>query len=206
MKKHDSITLIFALAAALWPAVSSVASAETELPAVAASAVAALCAKTLDNQTVHLTSGSGWKVIYFWSAVCPCVRSCETLSLNPAAEKYKGQVTVYAVASGRFENTLDKTKLEQIIATHHLSFPVLMDPDHQVADALGAMVTPECYIIDPNNNVVFAGMPDDSRAYLDNTGKVGFTHAYLNTALAQALAGQPITQPVNKSFGCLIGK
>jgi hypothetical protein len=59
-------------------------------------------------------------------------------------------------------------------------------------------------LIDPQGGVVFSGVPDDSRRYLDTTGKSGVTRSYLGRALAEALAGKTVSQPQVKDQGCII--
>jgi hypothetical protein len=94
--------------------------------------------------------------------------------------------------------------MQASVQSHHLPYQALLDTRHQALDSLGAVTTPQCFLLDPNNRVVFAGMPDNSSEYVIETGKDGFTKSYLADALAQALAGKPVTAPESKSFGCAI--
>lgn len=165
--------------------------------------IAALPAMTLGGAPFDLTARHGWKVVYFWSAECPCVRACERYSFLPLAQKYRGRVAFYAVAASRFDLDQPPAKFAQSVQAHSLPFPVLRDPSHRIASALGARVTPQTFLLDPQNRVVFSGMPDDSRRYLGNP-KRGVAQTYLARALAEALAGQPITQPKTENQGCII--
>lgn len=167
-------------------------------------AVASLSATNLDGAPIDLAARPGWRVVYFWSGACPCVTACERYSFVPLAKKYKGKVSFFAVASCGYDLHQTRPKLRQTIAARHLPFPVLLDPSHKVAQALGAKVTPQAFLLDPEGRVVFSGMPDDSRRYLDETGKAGVSRGYLARALSQALAGKPITQPQVKDAGCII--
>ena len=161
-------------------------------------------AVTLGGAPVDLFSCPGWRVVYFWSAACPCVSACERYSFVPLAKKYKGKVSFFAVASGGYDLGLPRPQLSQTIAARRLPFRVLLDPQHGVAKALGARVTPQAFLLDPQGRVVFSGMPDDSRRYLDATGKAGISRGYLARALTQALAGRPVTQPEVRDQGCII--
>lgn len=165
---------------------------------------APLPAVAFDGQQLNLMSQPGWKVVYFWSGACPCVTACERWTFLPLAKRYQGRVHFYAVVSGRFDLDLPRDQLRQKVAARHLPYPVLLDPHHEVAQALGATVTPEAFLLDPQNRVIFAGVPDDSRRYLSRTGRSGVTQTYLSHAIAQALAGRPVTAPQVKDQGCII--
>jgi len=160
--------------------------------------------KTLDGKALDLAAQPGWKVIYFWSATCPCVRACESFTFVPLSRRYKGKVAFYAVASDGYDLKLPPGQLAHQITQRRLPFPVLLDATHQVALALNAKVTPQAFLMDPQNHVVFAGVPDDSRRYQANNGHWGVSKTYLAQAIAQALAGQPVTVPRVKDEGCII--
>ena len=174
--------------------------------AVLAASHVPLKAMTTAGKTIDMGAVPGWRVVYFWSTDCPCVRDCERLSLVPLAHKYKGQVTFFAVASNATDLAADRTGLISNIGLHHLPYPVLLDPHHAVADALEAKVTPQAFLIAPDGHVVFQGAPDDSWEYKARTGQPGLTQRYLADALTAALAGKPVARPFVKSFGCGIAR
>jgi hypothetical protein len=167
-------------------------------------AVSGLTVTTLDGRKLDLAAQPGWKVIYFWGAECPCVTACEQYSLVPMAERYKGKVTFYGVVSGGYDLGLAKSELAGDIKSRHLPYPVVLDPNHATARALDARVTPQTFVLDPQNRIVFAGMPDDSRRYIKLSKPGGVKHTYLSQALAQALAGKPVTTPTTEQEGCII--
>ena len=73
-----------------------------------------------------------------------------------------------------------------------------------IANALSASVTPQTAIIDPNNKVVYFGMPDNSLTSLLGAPQPGSNTTYLANALSQALAGRIIAVAQNWSLGCKI--
>jgi len=158
---------------------------------------------TLDGKPVDLATKPGWKVIYFWSAECPCVEACEQYSFLPLAKQYAGKVSFYGVVSGGYDLTLGKA-LTDSIRQRHLPYSVLCDNSHAVALALNASVTPQTFILDPQNRVVFAGMADDSRRYLKDAKPGGVKHTFLSEALAEALAGKQVSHPTNQLEGCIV--
>ena len=165
-----------------------------------------LSATTSDGPPVNLAARPGWEVVYFWSGACPCVRACERYSFVPLANKYRGRVGFFAVASDGWDLTLPRPQLMAQIKAHRLPYPVLLDNTHQIAKSLGAKVTPQTFVLDPQGRVVFAGMPDDSRRYLFQPGPAGkrVEHTYLSVALAQALSGRPVTPAPLPEAGCIV--
>lgn len=163
-----------------------------------------LTAQTLDGAPFDIAAQPGWKVVYFWSAACPCVTACEQYSFLPLVAKYAGKVQFYAVVSGKYDLDMPGPKLRANLAAHHLPYTVLLDSDHAVVTTLNGQVTPETFLLDPQNRIVFSGMPDDTRRYLARTGHSGGTQSYLGQALKQALAGKPITKPHTENQGCII--
>jgi|GEM_PF-1947176 len=159
---------------------------------------------TFDGKPMDIASAHGWRVLYFWSSSCPCVRACETTSLVPLAREYAGKVTFYAVLSDGFDLGKTPAELHSDVTSHHLPYSVVLDRSHAVAKELGAEVTTQTYVIDPSNRIVFSGAPDDSRQLLKSTGRTKATKTYLATALKEALAGKALSNPHPKGVGCII--
>ena len=133
----------------------------------------------LDGNPLDIASQPGWKVIYFWSAECPCVKACETYSLIPLAEKYAGKVSFFAVDADGFDLAKPVGELKSEAAAHKLPYAVVLDKTHETTKVLDAQVTPECFLLDPENHIVYSGMPDDSKRFLLTTGKRGVAESYL---------------------------
>ena len=165
-----------------------------------------LAATTPGGRAIDLSAVPGWRVVYFWSASCPCVSACERYSFAPLAEEYRGRVAFFAVASDGWDLAMPRRQLLAGIAARRLPYPVLLDTTHSVALGLGARVTPQTFVLDPQGRVVFRGMPDDSRRFLTAPGPDGrrVAHTYLSVALAQALAGRPVTASPLPEAGCIV--
>jgi hypothetical protein len=67
------------------------------------------------------------------------------------------------------------------------------------AHAFGATRTPEAFLFDKENKLVYHGTIDDSTY---DAAKV--THPYLENALESLVAGKAIADPETKSVGCTI--
>jgi hypothetical protein len=218
--------LFLALIAATYPTVRAQQEARKGAPAppaakkektehfspVLGKVIASLPVVTMEGNELDIARETGWKVVYFWSPMCPCVRNCQKLSLIPLAKAYQSKgVNFYAVASNESNVLIDKRADGKEVALLHLPagvglwppYPIVADPRHRAADLLSATTTPQTFLLDPQNRVVFTGNPDDSEEILKATGRSGEKKKdYLADALTAAIAGKPITTPVAPALGC----
>ncbi len=187
-----------------------------------------LIAATQAGSPINLSQVRGWKVVYFWSSSCPCVASCQRVSITPLARKYRNKVRFFAIASNAANLAYEKetgqgaqSGAEQGHQQERITLaladvaeqapppgcPLLLDPHHRLADRLKATHTPQAFLLSPDNRVVFRGDPDNSVEVRARTGKEGVTRRYLADALRQALAGKKITRPViTAALGCAIDR
>jgi peroxiredoxin len=83
--------------------------------------------------------------------------------------------------------------------THGFAFPVVKDDANKVADAYGAMKTPEVYVVSPRGELLYHGRIDESQDDPKNVKSPD-----LRNALEAILAGKPVPAPETKAFGCTI--
>ena len=79
---------------------------------------------------------------------------------------------------------------------------LLLDPDGTVGRRYGAKTTPHLFLIGPEGRVLYAGAIDD-RPSVDPDDIPGATN-YLQQALDEALAGEPVSVPQTKPYGCSV--
>lgn len=80
---------------------------------------------------------------------------------------------------------------------------VLLDPAGDMARSYGAKVTPHMYIIDQAGNLAYSGAIDSNvSARLDADGRP--VKEFFRTALEQVMAGQDVSRPMTRAFGCSI--
>jgi peroxiredoxin len=82
---------------------------------------------------------------------------------------------------------------------HGFTFPVVKDEGNRIADAYGAMKTPEVFVISPKGDLVYHGRIDESQ---DDASQARSPD--LRNALEAILAGRPVPAPETKAFGCTI--
>src|SRR5205085_9808404 len=83
-------------------------------------------------------------------------------------------------------------------AEKHLTFAILKDNGNRVADRLGAAHTPEAFLLDASNKLVYHGRIDNSL----NPANVSAND--LRDAIDAILAGKPVATTEAKAFGCSI--
>ena len=79
---------------------------------------------------------------------------------------------------------------------------VLLDPEGRIGRAYGAKTTPHLYIIDEAGKLVYMG-GIDSLATAD-PADIAKANQYVRIALKERAAGQPISAPVTRSYGCSV--
>jgi peroxiredoxin len=79
---------------------------------------------------------------------------------------------------------------------------LLLDPDGTVGRRYGAKTTPHLFLISPEGRLLYAGAIDD-RPSVDPDDIPGATN-YLQQALDEALAGEPVSVPQTKPYGCSV--
>lgn len=78
----------------------------------------------------------------------------------------------------------------------------LMDADGKVGRAYGARTTPHMYVIDPAGKLVYAGAIDSKPS--NNPADVTTATNHVKVALAESLAGKPVSTPVTRPYGCSV--
>lgn len=79
---------------------------------------------------------------------------------------------------------------------------VVLDSDGTVGRAFGARTTPHLVVIDPTGELAYMGAIDDVPTARDED--LARATQLVDRALEQATAGQPVTVPVSRPYGCAI--
>jgi len=79
---------------------------------------------------------------------------------------------------------------------------VLLDPSGAVGRAYGAKTTPHMYVIDPDGVLLYNGAIDDKPS--TRLSDIEGARNYLVQALSEAMAGQPVSVPTSRPYGCSV--
>lgn len=148
------------------------------------------------DQGVHRLSDEHGRVVVlnFWSAVCPWSRRADE-ALGPMLEAWAERVAYWPIASNADE-TLEVIRK----AASERGLPlVLRDADHRIADAYGAVSTPQFFVIDPDGSLRYSGALDDV-TFRKRTP----SRAYLTEAVEAVLAGRDPEIHQTAAYGCAL--
>lgn len=147
------------------------------------------------DQSLNSLKGKNGSVIIFVATKCP-VSNAYNERMEKLAQDFKARgISVIGINANAAESA-DAVKAHA--AQNNLNFPILKDPSNKVADRLGATVTPEAYLLDANNKLVYRGRIDNAKdAAMVNSSE-------LRDAIEATLAGKPVAKPTATAFGCSI--
>ena len=138
--------------------------------------------------------GKNGTVIIFLSTQCPVVNKFYKERIAQISKDYAAKGFNFIGLNANSTETAEQIKAN---ATERgYAFPVLIDKKNVVADQLGAQVTPEVFVFDKQNTLVYRGGIDN-----DREGK-NITAHYLTDALDATANGKAIAKTETQSFGC----
>ncbi len=78
----------------------------------------------------------------------------------------------------------------------------LLDPTGRLGHLYDAKTSPHMFIIDPSGTLIYNGAIDDQPTP-DPASVTGATN-YVSRALAEAMAGKPVSVPTSRPYGCSV--
>ncbi len=144
-------------------------------------------------------------VLAFLGTECPLAK-LYVLRLNELAAEFSSQGVSFVGIDSNLQDSL--TEIGAFARSHHVSFPFLKDNNNELADRLGAVRTPEVFLLDRERIVRYRGRIDDQYGFKTGAGylKSKLDERSLADAIRQVLLGKTVTHPVREAQGCLIGR
>ena len=141
-------------------------------------------------------------VVMFISNHCPYVKHLRHEVANVAGEYQVRGVEFVAVNANDVVNYPDDSPAKMAEEVKHMgyTFPYLYDETQEVAKAYHAACTPEFYVFDKDQILVYRGQFDDSR----RNSAIPVTGNDVRAALDAVLAGKPVSPNQTPSIGCNI--
>ncbi len=162
------------------------------------SKVANFTLTSVDGKQISLDSykGNDIVVLDFWSCQCPVSAKYEDYMKKLSSDYAPKKVVFLALDANVPESTDWITKVAK---ERDVTFPILLDKGHVLADKFNAQHTPELFILDKNGVVQYHGAPDNQKTSADANYK-----DYARQAIDSLLAGKDVSTKETKAFGCSI--
>jgi peroxiredoxin len=195
-----SLASMFFAAAALAPAAFAA-------PAVGQTAPA-FSATDTSGKTVQLADFKGKHVVLEWvNPGCSFVQkhyNSANMQATQQAASAKGVVWLAVNSTATTHGDyLAPAALASWMANHKAAATAtLMDTDGRIGRAYGARTTPQMVLIDPNGKVLYGGAIDSKASA--NVADIKTATNHVNAALAEALAGKPVTVAQTQPYGCSV--
>lgn len=160
------------------------------------------------GKTVQLADFKDRFVVLEWTNDgCPFVQKHYTSGNMQALQKSatdSGAVWLSVISSAPGKQGHVSGKEADALSAKRGAHPshVLLDASGDVGRLYGAKTTPHMFIVDPNGTLVYAGSIDS----IASTDVDDITKAkpYVKTALAEAMAGKPVSEAATAPYGCSV--
>jgi len=137
--------------------------------------------------------------VIFIATRCPYSNAFNHVMASLAHEYEGRDVAFIAINANKTEPVAE---VAEHARAHGLDFLVLKDEGNQIADRLGASVTPEVFLLDNTWTLRYHGALGNSHEPTTNADKT--TDDEIRPALDDILAGKPVAVTETKAFGCTI--
>jgi hypothetical protein len=195
--------LAFSLATALMAAAGPAdAAATVGQPAPAFSAVDA------SGKTVALADFKGRHVVLEWvNPGCPYVQKhYNSANMQGTQKAATAQGVVWLAVNSTAPDAGDymtPAAMAQWMQGHKAAATAtLMDSDGKVGRLYGARTTPHMFVVDPAGTLVYAGAIDSKPTA--NPADIATATNHVKVALAESLAGKPVSTPATRAYGCSV--
>ena len=154
------------------------------------------------GEPVRLSDFAGQVVVLEWfNDQCPFVKKWYVNGdMNELAAEYAEEGVVWlAIDSSNFT---DVEQNAEIAGEWGIDRPLLSNPDGDVGQMYGAKTTPHMYVIDAEGTLVYAGAIDSNSSA--NPDDIEDADNYVAAALDEVLAGESVSTPETKAYGCSV--
>jgi peroxiredoxin len=157
--------------------------------------------KGVDEKTYSLSDFAGKEglLIIFMCNHCPYVKAKIDIIVK-LQEKWGDRVAVVGVNSNDSKYPGEGMKLmKEFAKERHMQFPYLLDETQEVAKAYGATCTPDPFLFDKEQQLVFHGRIDDALEPGDQAQE-----NTMDENIAKLVSGGEVPDELKPSMGCSI--
>lgn len=153
------------------------------------------------SNVIEIQQSNKGKVIFTLDPECPLCKSY-TKEINNLFQKYQNEIDFFNVFPTK---QYDEIKINDFIKQNLVHIPNIIDTNHVITNYLDAQVTPECFLLDSNLNILYSGLINDWIKELGRKSQHINNH-YLEENIKLFLNKEPITINHTKAIGCIIQK
>jgi peroxiredoxin len=161
-----------------------------------------------DGKAYSLADFKGKYVVLEWTNHdCPFVKKHYGSGNMQAQQKEltgKGAVWLSIVSSapGK-QGHVDAAKANELTKTRNAApSAVLLDPSGEAGRKYEAKTTPHMYVVAPDGKLIYMGGIDSVPSA--DPADIAKATPYVKVALAEAMAGKPVTEASTKPYGCSV--
>lgn len=158
----------------------------------------------VSGKTISLAtfSESQALLVMFICQHCPFVKHIQNQLAQIGKDYQEKSLGIVAISSNDVENYPNDApeKLREMAIELGFNFPYCYDETQEVAKAYTAACTPDFFLFDRHNQLVYRGQLDDSRP----SNEIPVTGQDLRQAIDLTLSGKPIDFEQKPSIGCNI--
>ena len=155
-----------------------------------------------DSSTVDfsLLKKNKASVFIFLAPDCPLSQNY-TLTLSNLSKQFeKNSICFYGIIAG---NDFEKNEVNDFVNKYKIGFRILMDTDFNLTNYFKASKTPEVFVVNAQQKILYAGAIDNWASDLGVHRQVITAH-YLEDALMEFVQNREIMVKETKAVGCFI--
>ena len=158
----------------------------------------------VDGHAISLADFAGKPalLVMFICNHCPYVKHVQSELGRVAADFAPRGLAVVAINSNGLEEYPEDgpQHMKELALSEGWDFPFLFDETQEIAKKYMAACTPDFFLFDGDQTLVYRGQLDDSRPSTD----IPVTGRDLRAAIDSILAGEPVPEEQKPSMGCSI--
>lgn len=160
------------------------------------------------GQQISLSQYRGKYVVLEWhNRGCPFVRKqYESGNMEALQRKWTAKnviwLSVISSAPGQQGYVTAAEENDYLQRMKAAPTAVLLDPSGKIGHLYDAKTTPNMFVIDLRGKLIYEGAIDDHAT--PDKGDIAGSKNYVDAALTEAMAGQPVAVTVTRPYGCSV--
>lgn len=156
--------------------------------------------QSIQGNQVQLTKGKMGTVYVMISPECPLCQSYSRTLIQLYDSYYKRGIAFYGIVPGK---NYSVQAIKEFVSTYSIPFEIVIDTDKKFTRYVDAHITPEVFLINHQDELVYSGRIDNWAYQLGKKRKV-ITQHDLRDALEAIVNQQKVHIIKTKAIGCFI--